>query len=166
MCRLVPKITLYTTWDTWDVHVYTTWDVQNQFVQDIAVHNHIVQNVHDMGCTQSHCTANNNLSTWKHAPILEQIDGTRFAENISQALMVMHWKLDLGRLLFFLTHLKMFACLTYILSKEIYMYTCFSLSIRANVYNIHIIFYQIFTCTHMFEIDVRCPTYCKIMYIR
>ena len=90
MCRLVSKITLYTTWDTWDVHVYTTCDVQNQFVQDIDVHNHIVQNVHDMGCTQSHCTANNNLSTWKHAPILEQIDGTRFAENISQALMVMH----------------------------------------------------------------------------
>ncbi|WZZ62293.1 hypothetical protein YC2023_062400 [Brassica napus] len=89
MCILVPKITLYTTWDTWDVHVYTPWNVQNHIVHDMDVQNHIVQNVHDMGCTQSHCTTNNNLSTCKHAPILEQIDGTRFTENISQALMNM-----------------------------------------------------------------------------
>jgi len=60
------KITLYPTWMyTITLYImYTTWDVHN--------------------------TINNNLSTWKHAPILEQIDGTRFAENISQALMVMH----------------------------------------------------------------------------
>ncbi|WZZ72383.1 hypothetical protein YC2023_083753 [Brassica napus] len=43
--------------------------------------------VHDMGCTKSHCTGNNNLSTWNHTPILKQIDETRFAENISHAHM-------------------------------------------------------------------------------
>ena len=162
----------------------------------ISLQNHIVHDmgymgctrVHDMGCiksictrhrcTQSHCTECTRHGMYTitlyskqqsfYMEACSHIGTNRWArfENISQALMVMHWKLDLGRLLFLFNTSKyvcMFNIYTFKRNLHVHM---FSLSIRANVYNIHIIFYQIFTCTHIFEIDVKSPTCCKVMYIR
>ena len=161
--------------------------LQNHIVHDMGYMG--CTRVHDMGCTKSICTRHSctqshctectrhgmytiTLYSKQQSFYMEacshigtnrwdEICGKYFTGTDGYALKARSWKA------FILFNTSKDVCMfnIYTFKRNLHVHM-FSLSIRANVYNIHIIFYQIFTCTHIFEIDVKSPTCCKVMYIR